>query len=150
MHFAIIICNISPTSMGRNLLCLYRPIRRPTMSLRYADYGGRSFANHSTNSTTIFQSSPLASPKQIIQCCKLIDPVPPGLAPPEMHRVTYITVSSVKSIETSSGGRSGYASRLLDRVSWASKCFEQIMSRIGSLYLSMRHPVASPFPPPSL
>ena len=89
---------------------------------------GRSFAKYSTKYTKIFRSSLLASLKQSNQYCKLIESVPSDPDSPDRRCATSITVSSVKSTGTSSGGRQGYASRLLDKGDWYSVFFNQSMS----------------------
>ena len=56
------------------------------------------------------------------QCYRLTKLVPPGPAPPERRPATSITVSSVMSTGTISGGQSRYVSRLAADGKLASGC----------------------------
>ena len=94
----------------------------------YAAHGGRSFANHFTNFATICLRSPLASLNQSNQCCRLVESVPPVLAPPERRLAASMTVSPFKLKWASSGGCLGYASRLMARGSRASGRFDRSTS----------------------
>ena len=51
-----------------------------------------------------------------------MESAPPGPSPPESRPTTAVTISSVMSTETISGGRSGYESRLAAVGGRASKC----------------------------
>ena len=77
---------------------------------------------------TISLSSPLAILNHSSQCCKLTNSVPPGPAPHESIPETSVTVSSVISTGTSSGGQSGYESRLAAVGARSSGCFARSTS----------------------
>ena len=131
-HFAIKRCQVSPTCIGRTPGFLLSPTNQPNMSVRYAAHGRHSFSNYSTNSATILHSLPLTSPKQSIQCCSLIEFVPPVPLSPERIGTTSITVSSVRSTGTNFVGCPGYASRLTSKRAQYLGCFVWIKSRTGS------------------
>ena len=130
-NLSTILLQATPTPTGLTPGYLYSPIKRLSMSALYATRGGRSLTIHSANYAAILRRSMISSLKQIKQCFRLIESVPPGPAPPESLHATFITVSSVRLTGTSYGGRPGYASRLVAEGAWASGCFDQITPRTG-------------------
>ena len=68
-HFAISLCQVSPTPTGLIPDCLSSAISRPLMSVLEAAHGGRPFTIHLVKSSTINRSSLLDALNCRSHCC---------------------------------------------------------------------------------